>query len=182
MNEKIKLEIQYTVEDYVRGLSFVQSRQFVMKHAYIILPCIPLAIFAFMFLMNPKLIYQMSFGLAIINFAPVLMICLLLLFLKHFPNPFLKWNLKRQIKSSPLLQAIQEVTFDAAGIEGQTNLSSAVTKWEAVTEATETDRDFFFFISNKKALFIPKRAFADDFQINLLRGLARMKLGEKARF
>ncbi|HEY0457852.1 MAG TPA: YcxB family protein [Pyrinomonadaceae bacterium] len=181
MNENINLEIQYTVDDYTRGVSFVRKRQFIIKYAYLILPCVPLAILLFDYLQEPQMLFRLSWQLLLVNFAPFLAICLLSVFIGYFSNPILKWNIKRQFKSSPLLRAVQEVSFDETGIKGETALSSAVTKWDAVIEAAETDKDFFFFVSNKKALFVPKRAFADEFQMNLLRGLLRIKLGERAK-
>ncbi|HEY8563735.1 MAG TPA: YcxB family protein [Pyrinomonadaceae bacterium] len=182
MNEKINLEIQYTVDDYVRGSAFVLNRQFVFKYGSLIVVAVPLIVFLFTYLSDPEGFSEPTLTTALIKFSPVLTLCLVFLVVSVFTNSLLKWNLKRQFNSSPLLRAAQEVSFDDAGIKGETDLSSALTKWEAVVEAAETDKDFFFFISNKKALFVPKRAFADEFQINLLRALVRTKLGERAKF
>jgi hypothetical protein len=181
MNEEIKLEIQYTVDDYVRGSSFVLNRQFIFKYGSLIVLCIPVVIYIFSYLNNPEGFSRLTLKTALISFAPVLALCFLFLFLKFFSNPFLKWNLKRQFNSSPLLRATQEITFDEVGVKGETNLSSAVTKWDAVVEAAETDEDFFFFVSNKKALFIPKRGFESTLEQDRLRALAKRKLAEKAK-
>ncbi len=40
MNDKLDLEIQYSVDDYVRGLTFIQNRQFILKYGFIIVPAI----------------------------------------------------------------------------------------------------------------------------------------------
>lgn len=182
MTEKIDLEVQYTVEDYVRGTSFILNRHSIVKYGFLILPLIPLMVSGISFLQNPDAFYRMSWKLMLVNFAPVLVLVVFLAAVRFYSNPFLKWNLQRQFKSSPLLREKQDVAFDETGIKGETALSSAVTKWDAVIEATETERDFFFFVTSKKALFVPKRAFADEFQMNLLRSLARMKLGDRAKF
>lgn len=61
------------------------------------------------------------------------------------------------------------------------NLTSGETKWGAIIEANETDYDFFFFVSNKVAILVPKRVLAVE-QINLLRDLAKKNLGDRAKF
>jgi len=182
MNEKINLQIQFSVEDYARGLAFVRNRQYFFKYGLIILPLFPLAFYFFDYWKNPAGFYQLTWSTALINFIPIFLLALFFLSIRFSFNPLVNRVIKKQIQSSPLLQARQEVSFDDAGIRGETALSSALTKWDAVIEAAETDADFFFFIADKKALFVPKSAFADEFQINLLRGLLRVKLGEKAKF
>lgn len=182
MNEEINLKIRYTVDDYARAISFVQSRQFIFRHALKIAPLISLGFFVAAFGLNPMNIGQMPLRYIVINFFPVFAIFLLLVLPKYISNPIAKWNMKKQFESSPLLKESQTILFDEEGINGETYLSSGLTKWEAIIEAMETDKDFFFFLSNKMATFVPKRAFQNEFQMQQLRELAARRLGDIAKF
>lgn len=183
MNEEINLEIQYTVDDYVRGVSFVQNRQFINKYGFAIAPLLLFLFGGFIFALKMQ---KESVVTSIISslpfFVAALIVFLVLLLLRKFPNPILKWNIKRQFRSSPLLNEPQRISFDEEGINGETYLSSGLTKWAAIIEATETKDDLFFFTSNKFAMFVPKRAFVNEEQINQVRQLAKESLGEKAKF
>lgn len=68
------------------------------------------------------------------------------------------------------MQELQHIVVDEVGIKGHTNLSEAVTKWEAILHSTETKEDFFFFTSNKYAIFIPKSPLTDE-QEERIRGM-----------
>jgi hypothetical protein len=102
--------------------------------------------------------------------------------IRPFENFCQNINIKNQIKSSPLLSECNFVIFDESGIKGKTSISSSETNWEAFVKAYETEKDFFFFTSNKLAVFIPKHAFISDEQINQLRELTKTKLGDRAKF
>lgn len=117
----------------------------------------------------------------IVTFAPIFVIVGVFLFLKYFPNPFLRWSVQKQFKSSPLLRESQQISFDEVGIRGQTNLSAGETRWLAIIEGTETKDDFFFFTSSKIAMFFPKDGLTVE-QIDKIRELAMRNLGEKAKF
>jgi hypothetical protein len=182
MNEKNDLEIQYAVDDYVRGLSFIQNRRFTSKYAFIIIPTIFILSVIFVLLMSPDGLSESALTSAVILIVLLLPIFGFLLFLKYFPNPILKWNIQRQFKSSPLMRETQHIYFNESGIGGQTNLSAGETSWEAFIEATETKEDFYFFTTKKMAQFIPKRVFKSESEQNRLRELAKSKLGDKAKF
>ena len=98
------------------------------------------------------------------------------------PNPLFRWNVSRQINSSPAAQQTQRVLFDEDGIETQSLLGHSEAKWDVVIEAVESKADFFFYTSKNIAMFIPKRCFLSEGQQNQLRELARRKLGDKAKF
>jgi len=82
MNEKLDLEIQYTVDDYVRGIMFIQNRQFIVKYGFIILPSILMIFILFTLLSNPDSINQISLKYALITFALILAICVFPLLLR----------------------------------------------------------------------------------------------------
>jgi hypothetical protein len=147
----------------------------------IVAPLLVVGFATFFFLLNPLNVNQLPTRYIVITSFPILALSFLLISVKYFSNPFLKWNMKKQYESSPLLKEPQTISFDDEGINGETYLSSGLTKWAAIIEATETKDDFFFFISNKYAMFTPKRAFSDEDQIEQVRELAKEKLGDKAK-
>ncbi len=110
MNEKLDLEIKYTVDDYVRGISFVQSRQFVFKYGLWIMPMIPLTVLGLTFLLNPNSILQSSSEYLFITFVTTVTICLLLLFVKNFDNPFLNLIIRESKDRQLYLRAKQNGT------------------------------------------------------------------------
>lgn len=181
MNDRLDLEIQYSIDDYVRSLTFIQSRQFIVKYGFIIVPFAMMFLLLVLFLSNPDSFKQVSLYYSIITFAPVLMIVVLFLLLKYFPNPILRWNVRKQFESSPILREKQRISIDEVGIKGQTQLSAGETKWSAIIEATESKDDFFFFISNKFAMFVPKHKLTSE-QKALIYDISKRNLGEKAKF
>src|SRR5687767_2638141 len=141
MSNKLDLEIQYSVEDYVRALTFIQNRQFISRYGFIIVPSSLILFFILTFFLNPDRINHMSASSAAVTFFPVLAIFGLLLFFRYFPNPLLRWNVQKQFKSSPMLRELQEISINDVGIKGQTNISAGETKWAAIIEATESKDD-----------------------------------------
>jgi hypothetical protein len=180
IDEKIELNVQYSVDDYVSGLMFIQNQQFWFRYGFLIHPAIILFLAGFFFILNSQNQTRFDF----IDYLPFIisgiLIFIFMLLLKKFPNPFLKWNIKRQFKSSPVLQEPQSISIDDGGITGKNNLSSGETKWMAIIKSMETEDNFFFFTSNKMAMFIPKR-FLTDIQTNQLRDIAKRNLGDRAK-
>ena len=156
MNEINELEIKYTVDDYVRSLTFIQSRQFVHKYMFIIIPVIFIFSIIFVIFMSPDGLSETTLTSTIILIVMLLPFFGILLFLKYFPNPILKWNIKRQFKSSPLMQENQYISFDEGGIGGHTNLSAGKTNWNAFIEVTETEEDFYFLQQKRWHSLFPK--------------------------
>lgn len=84
-------------------------------------------------------------------------------------------------KSTPAAQGPHIWRLNGEGIRITGELSASELKWEAIIKAQETRRDFFFFTSKSRALFLPKRVFANNSQIIDLRDLMRNKLGAKSQ-
>ena len=181
MSSGLDLEIEYSVDDYVRGLTFIQNRQFIIRYGFIVVPLLVMAIILVQFVLNPNGFRNVSLYYALMSLGPVLATFLIFLLLKYFPNPFIKRNVKKQFRTSPLLQEKQRISIDEIRIQGETNLSAAETKWPAIIEATESNDDFFFFTSNKHAMFIPKRNLSTE-QKDRLKEIAKSKLADKAHF
>ncbi len=180
MSDQLDLEIQYTVDDYVRALTFIQNRQFIVRHGLLFVAGIVFLVTVVPILLNQDSIAQYSPYQLIIIALPWVLILGIAIFLKYFPNPFLVWNIRRQFNTSPLLQETQHFSISDHGITGYTNISSAETKWPAIVEGVETGDDLYFFLSNKYAMFIPKRDLT-DVQVEHIKRLADSNLGDKAK-
>lgn len=182
MAERIELEIKYTVEDYVRSMDFMQRRFFIFKYLpYLMI--IGAIVFTVVYLSYaPTLESGLNILLTPVNATPILIMLVIGLWFMFLPNPLLRWNISRQMKSSPALQQTNTFSLDEKGIKWSGHLGSGEIKWGAIVESVETKSDFFFFTSDKFAHFVPKRAFVSEEQQNQLRTLAKNNLGDKAKF
>lgn len=89
--------------------------------------------------------------------------------------------IKKHYDSTKLLQETYKICFDNDGINSESNSFTNTLRWNAVTEAVQTDEDLHFFIGRNASLFIPNRVFTDEKQ-NEVKNLSKMKLGDKATF
>lgn len=182
MKEKIELEIKYTVDEYVRSISTMQNRFLIFKYFPYVGLLAAIGLIINYLLIAPTIISGLVYLTYPVIGTPILVLLIISIWLKFFTNPFLKWNISRQYKSSPTLQETKRLQFDEEGISSSSQLGKTETKWEAVIEAVESKKDFFFYITNKYAQFVPKRAFTSVEQQNELRHLVKQKLGDKAKF
>lgn len=184
MTEKIEAEITYTIDEYARALLFIQRRQFLVRYYFVLIPIMILLVSYFVFTLmgdSPHLMSAATFIFYAITTGIFALGCGIFIFTtRNSPNFFLKANLRRQFDSSPALQAPKIVTFDDEGMAGASDLGGGITKWEAFTEAAETEALFLFFTSNKFAHFVPKRAFTLQ-QQEQIRNLTKMKMGDKSK-
>ena len=100
MNEINELEIKYTVDDYVRSLTFIQSRQFVHKYMFIIIPVIFIFSIIFVIFMSPDGLSETTLTSTIILIVMLLPFFGILLYFEILPksnylNGILKDNLNR---------------------------------------------------------------------------------------
>jgi hypothetical protein len=182
MAEKIELEIKYMVDDYVRSMDFMQRRFFIFKYFPYLIVIVAVGFALFHLFSAPTFEYGLTILLTSAVTIPILLMLAVGLWSMFLPNPLLKWNIARQMKSSPALQQNNTFSFDENGVRWAGHLGSGEIKWDAVVESVETKNDFFFFTSNRFAHFVPKRAFTNQEQINALRDLAKRNLGDKAKF
>jgi hypothetical protein len=179
--ENVSIDVRYTVDDYVRGLTYIQNRSIFARYGFVLLPGIILLFFIFNLFINQRSLWQLSSYVILVTALPVVVIFVVLLLLRYFPNPLLKWNVKKQFKSSPLLNEVQHLKFDGNGISGKTNLSEGTTKWQAIIECSETNDDIFFFTSKKFAMFVPKSQLSSN-QLAEIKVLATANLNDRVRF
>lgn len=178
MSKKIEMNVQYSVKDYFRGIVFSQGRSFFHKYGFLITGTIALMTFIATYLLFFR-------GESIWEFKSIL--ALLLGLMITFPVTYLlkyyntENHIEKQYNSSPLVQEMFKISFDDDGIFSEYNSFSSKINWSAVTEANQTDEDFYFFTSPTAALFIPKRVFTQNQQTEVI-DLVKIKLGDKVKF
>lgn len=184
MNEEISIRAKYSVDDYVKALTYMQRQLFINKYNFLIA-------FVGIFALTALLTLFLANDKSSIKFFPVIFSALLpativgglIFFLNRVVNPFiLKRSISKQYKSSPAMQEENNIVFSIEGIKTTTNLASSTLKWEAIVKALESETEFLFYTSNKFAHFIPKSIFASEIDVSSVRSLTRAKLGDKAKF
>lgn len=160
MTAPVKIQLIYAPDDYVRALKFIQGRTFIMRHALefavISFACAGVAYVLTAFLNES--VNDVVEMLLVFAIAPFFIVGLGLSIIRFLPTPILKWQISRQIASSPAMQAEQDLEINSTGLCGRTALGSGETKWSAFIEVVESDSDFLFFTARKFALFVPKAA------------------------
>ncbi len=180
MTKKIEVIVQYSSDEYVRGMLFSQTKSSFYKYNYLILGVSMLIGFVAV----NYLIYQgenNSDWNFLLKILLALMIGIPVIYLLKIFTPTSENFLKKQYLSTTLLQETYKISIDAEGINSESNSMANKLYWNAIIEAVQTDEDFHFFISRNTSLFIPKRVFTDE-QQNETKYLAKIKLGEKAKF
>ena len=85
-------------------------------------------------------------------------------------------NMKREIwKSYPVMQYKFTAEVDADGIKTTCDIASGVRRWECFTGCFES-ANLFHLQEGARYLWIPKRAFASEAEIDQMRELLRSKL------
>jgi hypothetical protein len=180
MNEKVEVNVQYSVDDYVRGCVFIRNRgSLFYKYEFWVINFMSFVGFAVFYLVFTKTENEWNAS-DFTNLLFVLMIALPVCYLLNNLYLFTEKSLRKQYESSPLLREESKIFFSADGIETESASLTNKLSWSAITETDETDEDFFFFTSPKMALFIPKRTFTFE-QQDKIRNLTKIKLGENAR-
>jgi hypothetical protein len=119
-------------------------------------------------------------GLLLVSAIPALLLWVAMLVLNSFSPSLLSRRVKKMIKSSPFMQGELQMNFTDEGIEFLRELASSKINWKAFTKVIESEREFLLYSTAKEPpIFIPKRAFASNEDLNFVRYLVRTKLGDK---
>jgi hypothetical protein len=95
--------------------------------------------------------------------------------------PLLTWvKVNRVIRTMPAARGPRTVAYGDEGMSIITEVSETNLKWATFVKVVETKRFFFFFLSPRVPIFIPKRFLPDPDDLRELRHLIRMNLGDKA--
>ena len=183
MLETVTLNIQFTIEDYSRVLRFMNSQNLLMKYGPLIsFTVLFTLIFGFTVFLSDGELFNISAALLVSCLPAAFAAGAVYLVDRYVSALFLKLSVGRQIKSNPLLGSEMTISFDDDGISNVTSQSSTSINWEGFIRAVETETDFLFYTTNKFSYFVPKSAFVSPSDTNVVRCLARAKLGDRAEF
>jgi YcxB-like protein len=180
MNEAIAIEVQYSEDEFVRGIKFANRRAkkgIANSVFYFILSLVTYTLVYVLLLRRSE---PWNRGDAVLLTFAVLFALLVAYLLKDF-NLLYDLNLSKFYRSSPLLREMYRIDFNEDGITSTSDSVNSELKWTAITEATESAHDFYFFSGPQQALIIPKRAFTVQ-QRSDIRGLSKKMLSVKANF
>ena len=180
MGEKIVVEIQYSIDDYVRGLEFIKNKSFSYRNNYLFIGASGFITFIIFYFLTNKNGNGLNLTDALMLILGLMLIIPIIYVVKDF-KPFADQSFAQEYKASPLLQEAQTISFSEDGIESKSKSSAGKINWNAVIKTAEIDEDFFFFTSPKIAFYIPKRVFSIE-QQNEIKNLAKIKLTGKANF
>ncbi len=183
MNEEIKSEVTYTIEDFERHYVYMKNRSIFVKYVIFLPLLIFIPVFLFFYFLDPN---KFSAAFSQPKNYTIFPLAFLIVgswwfFTRNKMSFFQKRTLTKQLNTTPSLSVPQTITFDHVGMYGENEFVSGLLKWNAMVEATETEDNFCFFNSPKFAQFVPKRFFSDE-QIARIKDLAKRHLGEKAKF
>jgi hypothetical protein len=171
----LEITVQYTEDDLARGNRFIFSKRW-FRHkryllAYLLLLGVGMIVFAFA---QPALDWRNTFV--------TIGVVVLLIFLSSFVLERIVATLAaRQIfRNNPHVRHPQTYKFEDENLTITGELFDATLKWHGLVEASESDADFFLFISKEQAYVLPKRVIAAG-QESLLREFLKTKLQDRAR-
>jgi hypothetical protein len=183
MSEQVIVNFTYSVDDYVRALLFIRRRNPILRYIYLLPLILIVVLLLWLYLLNPNQVsstFSSPGKIIPILIGPGITIPILYLLSRRKTNFLMKWQIRKQMESSPAMRQPQRLMFDNDGLDGQTILSSGHVRWDAIIEATESEDDFYFFTSKKIAMFVPKRSFETIEEQNAVRRIAALNLLEKA--
>ncbi len=170
----LEIAFQYTQDDLARGNRFILRRRLRGKKyliVYLLLVGIGMMVFAFA---RPAADWRNTF---LIIGAVILLIPL--------SSPVLERLMARQMakqifRDNPHVRHPQTYSFADTNLSISGELFDANLKWSALVEGTESDLDFFLFITKDQAYVLPKRVFKRGEEL-LLRSFLKTKLQERAK-
>jgi hypothetical protein len=180
--EIVKIRVEYRTEDFVRAFNFINNRSWWYRNSTFVIfaSVFALVLFGIAALQDPS-DNASVFMIWLVALIPAGFAGALIWILSKIFNPlYLKRSIQNQIRSSPLLQEANDIEFDREGISASTYLNSTKYKWEAFSEAIESDDDFHFLTSSKFTIFVPKSAFRNEAEMTIVRQFAKDKLFDRA--
>ena len=178
MNEKIEIDVQYSENDFIRGINITRignQSKTLNSIIYFVSTLLGYVLF-YMFLIRAS--GPWSWNDAITLGVGAIVAITVAYALKDI-NLFGDRSLSREYKSSPLLKETYKIVFSELGIVSTSKSFESEIKWNAIIQTRETEDDFFFFTSPRVAMFVPSRVFTAQQQRDL-QNLARRMLGAKA--
>jgi hypothetical protein len=111
-------------------------------------------------------------GVVVITLFPVSFLLLL-----WFQSRKRRSFAKKQFSSNPSMQSPSEIVSNEEGISGKDSLTGWVHRWEAFVSYLESDNLLLLFVSDVSSHILPKRAFADEAELQAFRELLASRIG-----
>lgn len=92
-----------------------------------------------------------------------------------------RFRLRRQVTETPLMRGVQSYRLTVDHLECTSELGFSSLRWEAITEAAETEEFFLFYFVKDRAYFLPKAVVGGPLEEERLRAFLRARLGPRAR-
>ncbi len=171
----LKITLLYTEDDLARGNRYIlfKRRLWWTKYglAYLLLCGVGLIVFAFA---QPAPDWRNTFRI-------IGLIALLIAFSSLVLERFAAKLMAKQIFRNNLhVRHPQTYSFEDENLTITGELFDANLKWHGLVEASETDTDFYLFVSKDQAYVLPKRVFEVG-QESLLRDFLKTKLQDGAK-
>lgn len=180
MTDTVEFEVAYSEHEFVRGMMHARNRtEFSWFNAS--LSALPMLLgFGFVYWYAIREPGSFRVNDAIVALVGVVISLPLSVALDRF-KPFVESSFGRTFRNNPIYQEKFRVRIDRTGIESRSDSFESLVKWDAFSEAFESDDDFYFLLSESQPLFFPKRAFSPE-QILAIRRIAQSVLGSRACF
>jgi hypothetical protein len=155
----MKFTVTLTQWDYLRAIRTIKRRSWMSIFTYGFFLVLPLLGFvALLFLPVPWA--ELPFNPWLMLAGPLFVLTLPLLWLL---------NIRLALRNNAAARGPQTIEVNESGLRFSGGLYQSELKWEAILEVVETRDDFLFYISNRFAYFLPKRAVSSSDELRELR-------------
>jgi hypothetical protein len=180
MNDGFEFNVLYDEDEFVRGLIYAYNRGKSSSYASAAFAVSIIAGLGFVYWysirepgpLGPK---EVVMGLVALILSPLLAVWF---------NKFslaTELRLARTFRENSIYQEECFVRIDQNGINSRSSSFETLIRWDAFSEAFESDDDFFFILSENQPLFFPKRAISPQ-ERAALRQIASEQMEERACF
>ena len=169
-NQEVTVQVHFQSADYWRANCYLRNRSFRIWFFRAVLIVTPWLIVLYKYQTDGEgwtwwvLLVPAFFALFLLLIAPLIDRVFLQRKMQSIPSAF-----------SPQLWVLSDTGIQITGQDEHVEL-----KWGAIVKAAESATDFFLYVGNSMAHFIPKRCMLEGSQKSLLREILKRNLGEKA--
>jgi hypothetical protein len=168
--KEITLTFEFTAADYFFATTSYRHRHVVIWVLYLI--CIGFLFLGIALFLDPG-------GPAEFRFMPWMFLAMP--FLCFVIGPLLTWlKVNWAIRTTPTFRGPRTISFREEGMSITTQVSHTDLKWGTFVKVVETKRFFFFFLSPRAPVFVPKRFLPGPEDRDALRHLIRTNFEDKA--
>jgi hypothetical protein len=181
--EPVSVKVQHSIENTIRVARSHQNQSFIFRYDAVLTAVIVFLAFviAIISMANDRSELNLI-ALFVFSAVPAVLVGLAAYGLRGILG---EWLAKRRVanyfRSSPIMNEESIVEFSQVGIKTTGNLSSSFVKWEGITRAVESKTDLMFYTGTTfPGLYIPKNSFKYVADLDAVKNLLRLTLGERA--